>query len=714
MKLGLDDFFAAGNDVAALLALLAPELRDISPDTNDARAPYCVEGGRMCFRKPTKEGPVLVPLCNFEAWIEREILRDDGAERQVHLEIAGRRKDGTILPSAGVQAERFPGMGWVVSTWGVGAVISAGFTLKDRLREAIQVLSPSVERRQVFTHAGWRKIDDDWLYLHARGAIGKDGTRQDIYVELEGPLGKFQLPDPPRGEELQAAISASLDLLDLGPDAVTVPGLAAVSRAPLCEPLAADFSVYYAGHTGVFKSEVAALLQGHFGNSFRREDLPGNWSSTANSLERQAFLAKDAIFVVDDFAPSGSRYDVARTHKEAERLLRAAGNQAGRGRLRPDGSSRPSYSPRGIIVSTGEDIPRGQSIRARLLIIEISQGDIDTEELTRAQQARDEGLLARAMSGYLQWLAPQIDALQQTLPTLKTELRGMATASEQHRRTPDLIANLAIGMKLFLRFAVECEAISEKEKQTLWDRSWSALGEAGATQDRLQQHEDPVDRFIALLVAALSSGRAHVVDAEDGGKPEQAELWGWREEVLPVSGSRWREHGDRIGWLGGDDLYLEPEASFSVIQKLAASQGTSLSIASRTLWKRLNERGLLASHEAGKNLARVTVVGNRRGVAHINKNSLSYTSEMGPIGPHPSSDAGLSAVKLAPKSGKEEKQGQIIGPGPGSEASTSFSVPDSKQQSLFDDHPELPLHRPLRAPDKSPDPTRDHDEGFLV
>ena len=79
MKLGLDDFFSSGNDGAALLALLAPELRDISPDTNDARAPYCVEGGRMCFRKPTKEGPVLVPLCNFEAWIEREIIRDDGA-----------------------------------------------------------------------------------------------------------------------------------------------------------------------------------------------------------------------------------------------------------------------------------------------------------------------------------------------------------------------------------------------------------------------------------------------------------------------------------------------------------------------------------------------------------------------------------------------------------------------------------------------------------
>ena len=370
--------------------------------------------------------------------------------------------------------------------------------------------------------------------------------------------------------------------------------------------------------------------------------------------------------MVDDFAPSGTRYDVARTHKEAERLIRAAGNQAGRGRLRPGGSSRPSYSPRGILVSTGEDIPRGQSIRARLLIIEISRGDIDTDQLTVAQEVRDQGQLAKAMSGYLRWLAPQIDELQQTLPKLKSELRGTATGSEQHRRTPDLIANLAIGLKLFLRFAVESAAISEAEEQTLWERSWTALGKAAAVQGRLQQHEDPVDRFLALLGAALSSGRAHVVDSEEGGKPEQAELWGWREEVLPDDGGRWREQGAQIGWLEGENLYLEPEATFSAIQQLATSQGTSLAITSRTLWKRMRERGLLASHNKDKNLARVTVVGTRKHVVHVNKNLLLYISETGAIGTtgtDPSKHTGFSAPNLPPEPRNEEKQGQIIGAG---------------------------------------------------
>ena len=41
----------------------------------------------------------------------------------------------------------------------------------------------------------------------------------------------------------------------------------------------------------------------HFG-TFDRLHLPGAWSSTANQLERRAFLLKDTPFLVDDWAPS--------------------------------------------------------------------------------------------------------------------------------------------------------------------------------------------------------------------------------------------------------------------------------------------------------------------------------------------------------------------------------------------------------------------------
>ena len=86
--------------------------------------------------------------------------------------------------------------------------------------------------------------------------------------------------------------------------------------------------------------------------------LPASWSSTANALEAIAFAAKDALLTVDDFAPSGGQNDINRYHKEAERLFRGQGNSAGRLRMRADSSLRPEKAPRGMILATGEDIPR--------------------------------------------------------------------------------------------------------------------------------------------------------------------------------------------------------------------------------------------------------------------------------------------------------------------------------------------------------------------
>ena len=41
--------------------------------------------------------------------------------------------------------------------------------------------------------------------------------------------------------------------------------------------------------------------------------------------------------------------------------------------MRADGSLRAVRAPRGLIVSTGEDVPRGQSLRARLLVPDIER-----------------------------------------------------------------------------------------------------------------------------------------------------------------------------------------------------------------------------------------------------------------------------------------------------------------------------------------------------
>jgi hypothetical protein len=419
-------------------------------------------------------------------------------------------------------------------------------------------------------------------------------------------------------------------VLFLAPDRVTIPLDAAVWRAPLGE---CDTSEHATGKTGAGKTELAALMQQHFGPGMDRLHLPGSWSSTGNALEKMAFLAKDALFVVDDFIPSGSAADVARMHREADRFLRSQGNGSGRDRMRADTSLRLATPPRGLTLSTGEDIPRGQSLQARMFVIEMEPTDLNFAALTAAQKSAADGVYAAAMAGYLRWLAKDYGERRARMKADLVKLRDEATQDSQHRRTPEIVANLMLGMKTFLDFALESGAILPQEAASLTERAWKALRETAKRQDQHQQASDPVNRFLTLLASAIAAGQAHVA-TPDGEKPgDSEESWGWRSKTIGAGANiryEWEPQGARVGWLAdADTLYLEPAVSYSAAQKIGQLNGESLSIAPRTLHKRMRERGLLVSvdekHET--TTIRRKLEGHQQNVLHILAQTLYPQNE---------------------------------------------------------------------------------------
>jgi hypothetical protein len=471
---------------------------------------------------------------------------------------------------------------------------------------------------------GWARVGERWTYLHAGGGIGEAGPVAGLCVEPPESLSGYRLPAPPSGRELAEAVRASLRMLEVGPDRLTFPVYAAVWRAVLGP---ADFGVFAAGATGVFKSELSALAQRHFGAGMDARRLPANWSSTGNALEGLAFAAKDALLVVDDFAPSGTPADVARFHREAERLLRAAGNGSGRQRMRADGSLRPPKPPRCLVLATGEDIPRMQSIRARLLIVEAAKGDIDPGRLARAQADAGAGLYAAAMAGYLRHLAPRIADIRAGLAAEAAALRDAAQTAG-HARTPGVAADLAVGLRRFLAFALEIGAVTAEEQADLWRRGWEALTAAAAAQAREQSDADPARQFMRLLSTALAAGECHVA-GRGGGQPEDNPgAWGWR---LATAGSGlsarevWQPRGDTVGWLDGTLVYLEPDAADIAVRGLAERQGEAIPVGPQTLRKRLKERGLLAAVDGPRQTLTVrrTVGGSSRDVLALRRESLS-------------------------------------------------------------------------------------------
>jgi hypothetical protein len=115
--------------------------------------------------------------------------------------------------------------------------------------------------------------------------------------------------------------------------------------------------------------------------------------------------------------------------------------------------------PRAALLSTGEECPRGQSLVARRLDVEVHDGDLDWDMLHEFQRAGSQGFYAEAMSAYIRWLAPRYVALREMLPSKLDELRERASLDGQHRRTPENVAQLALGWISFLEFALEVSAI---------------------------------------------------------------------------------------------------------------------------------------------------------------------------------------------------------------------------------------------------------------
>jgi len=532
-------------------------------------------------------------LANFAAFIVEDQIFDDGATESRRYLIEGSLNDGTPLPRIIVPVKEFVGAAWVDKHWGARAIVHTGAGTA-MLCEAIKTLSGNVPVRRIYGHIGWRLINEKWVYLHAGGAIGANGPVNSVTVELPCELAFYQLPAPP--PDLRAAVAASLKLLDLN-----VPLAGAAWRAPLIEFCPTDFGLHDVGATGTLKSALTGVAQAFWGPRWNGTHLPGNWSGTANSLEKMAFLIKDAIFTIDDFAPHGTRREVDTMHEKAERIYRAQGNLAGRSRLGSDTTLRQTYYPRGMIVSSGEDVPRGHSLRARMVIDQIGPQDIDAARLRILQDAAARGLLAEAMAGFVQRIAGRANVsglakeLEQKQQRLCRKFDGI------HRRTPDAVASLMLGIEEFLDFAIDAGAIGDIEAESLSSAAEQTLCSVATAQVSEQAQEDPVNMFVEAISSVLASCRAHLVN-KDGTEPADALSLGWRRTPREILGAMRYDsspQGYRMGWVAGEQIWLLPNESIAVIEGTLREQGRSLGIGRSTLGKRLREKGWLI--ELGKN-----------------------------------------------------------------------------------------------------------------
>lgn len=614
-KCGLDDWLALGNTPKHLPQLAVSALPPIGGITLDLKpileldnhTGHWIATNTGIFQEIVSLDPLtgepttdLKQLAYFGAQITAVVTRDDGIEKsqKERIKFWTANRAGTI-EADGVELAEHPER-YARKVLGPGAVVPTR-VIPRLVGEAIALLSDTVEIpwEHIYTHIGWHQINDEVVYLHGGGGIGASGGIANLSTELPTSLSEFILPSPP--DDLSSAIQSVLRLLDVAPDPIIVPLLAAVWRAPIGN---ADWSVALCGHTGARKSTLAALAQAFWMPSARYDHLPASFHATANSLADLQFLAADALLVVDDFAPQASDTNQIRQASTTDRLVRGASNHQSRTRMRPDGTLRPDRPPRCLTVLTGEQDIDGESLRARTITINIRDEDIPiNDHLASAQADAASGVFAGVMASWIQYIARQTPTVLQR----KLGTQTYPVPDTGHSRMNHNLVEVLDVWSVWLNWATEIGAIDIATNEQLFNRVSLAVEHLVRTTRAQVADATLATQYISLLASGLASGDAY---------------------LLPSTGQRLTNEAPAhtvIGWLSPDgvEIWLDPIAAMGVAREIGRRAGRPLVAPLRAVSEDLARSGLLLINEAPGHLTvKKLIAGHRRRVLVLDSATL--------------------------------------------------------------------------------------------
>lgn len=562
--------------------------------------PYRVnEEGYLCLLKPFKEGQISLRLANFTAQITEEITEDNGIDI-LHTYIIEGQLNNELLSKITVPASQFPSLNWLCK-WGSRVIIEPGQSIKDNVRHAIQVMSTDTVKYTCYAHTGWREIYGKMAYMTSNGAIGAENVK----VKLSNELQRYCLPLIPQNEI--EAIMTSLSFLKLGNHRITLPLWCLLYLSiltTLLDPVP-NFSAYVHGRSGVFKTELSVTMLKHFGNLWAASTLP-NFSDTANSLEKRAFLLKDTLLVLDDYHPDNRKADAQQKENLAQRLIRSYSNRTGRGRLNADTTDKGRYEPRGMLLITGEELVTLQSTLARLMVINISEGDIDKNRLTEIQQKTH--LLPHAMASFVIWVKDHIQDIQVTFKAKFPELRAKAYKDGIHKKLPEQVAFLQFALETVISWIVDKGVMTKDEAAKLSREGWNIFLELCTEQSQRILREDPIEKFFEILRTLITQNKVKIKNkntlTENTDNGHSVEF---------------------IGYYDDDYFYFLGQAVWHTLQKYCLAEGIHFPFKKDTFYQMLKDKKILTTRD-NQTATPVYLEGKTRRVLMIAKKFL-YESE---------------------------------------------------------------------------------------
>ncbi|PWW37877.1 bifunctional DNA primase/polymerase [Paenibacillus pabuli] len=534
---------------------------------------YGIHHNNLCqIKYKNDEEPEYKPLANFVARIYKSISKTNGEEKNIFYVLDGvLLKTKKRLSPIEIPAVEFERMNWVFN-WGPEPNIYPGNGMRDKVRFVIQSTADMAKHEQVYTHLGWVKLNGQWSYLHANGALGFSNVK----VELDSRLKNYALPE--HVSNSKHAMEKSLELLNVAPHRITLALWGITFLSPLCEWLRQEgiepkFLMWLYGYTGSRKTTLAKLFLSHFGNLL--EHPPASFKDTSNSVEKRGFDAKDSLLLIDDYHPTSSLSEKKIMESLAQKVLRGYGDRVSRGRMKHDTSLRTDYLPRGMAIVTAEDMLSGGSSMARLFPVELKKTDIQLNLLTKAQL--NSSALSEAMSGYVNWIGQAMNSSEKyNIKDLFINKRNEASHLGVHGRLIEASVWIYLGLQMGLDYAESIGAIANDQQEKLLKEAWDLFLNVAHEQGEQVTEIKSSTKFIKIVSQLLSNKTIYTRPIQENTKIDS----------IPINSSH-------VGWHDEKYFYMIPDVIYNQVYQFLSKQGETFPISASMLWRELIDSGLI-------------------------------------------------------------------------------------------------------------------------
>lgn len=576
----LDKAVASGLDEKEALTTIesacSKERRPSVPAQLEERDHYeLIDGGIVFMKaKPMYSGShyvgtawVPTQVTNFAAEFAREIVEMDGEEQSSVYQIVGQAPDRRF--SLEIDGESFRDERKCRGAVGAAAGARAMIFSPRHLPLAIQALSNGFQVDVRYLSTGWQTVNGALSFL-------TPGAAPEL-CDVDAECRRYSV----RPGDVAAGIDAVLNgLLEAFPHSVTYVAVAHAFLAPLYHWIrsAKRYALHLVGETGSLKTSYACALLGLYGPEFANEEPTEKWGSTWKKIEVLGHQAKDVLFLVDDYKPRYVRLS------EFTQLIQNYSESRGRGRLNRDTSIQGTKWIRGALITTGEDLPEGESsVMSRMLVLRLTRPVGANDALAYAQQRAAH--LNAVMDAYTRWLA-------ETMPGTEAQIDRWLTAWRDHYITlcprsatnPGRIAsNIAqnrLAFDTLGRFLVAQGAWTPAEHAArLAEYDAVAEGLVVEMAERVGQ-EKASNAYLMAIRALIESGEMPILDKS-------------RREP---------DHGGAfLGWGDDEFIYLLPDVAYQAAERWHRAMGGSLGFTRRAVEEQLVDDGAIdVSDESGR------------------------------------------------------------------------------------------------------------------